>query len=99
MLTSVVKAAVFLAGFIALLWLGVRYGETHTAPLLAAVIAYVAFWQFIFARAVAEGLTHHYQTTLLANILPSAKLTVTPAFVRAMALLFFAAAAAVWFVF
>ncbi len=97
MLTSVVKAAVFLAGFIALLWLGVRYGETHTGPILAAVIAYVAAWQLIFAVAVAEGLTRHYQTTLLANILPSAKLTVTPAFIRAMALLFFAVSAAVWY--
>lgn len=99
MYTKVLKAAVFLAGFFALLWLGVRYGETHTAPLLAAVIAYVAAWQFIFAKPVAEGLTRHYQTTLLSNVLPAHKLTVTPAFVRAMALLFFALAAAVWYAF
>lgn len=99
MFTTVLKAAVFLAGFFALLWLGVQYGEKHTAPILAAVIGYVALWQFLCARAVAEGLTRHYRGTVLANLLPPDKLIVTPKFVRAMAVLFFAVSAAVWFVF
>lgn len=99
MLTTVLKAAVFLAGFFSLLWLGMEYGEKHTAGILAAVIDYVAVWQFLCARAVAEELTKHYRATLLANFLPPDKLFVTQAFVRVMALLFFAVSVAVWFVF
>jgi hypothetical protein len=99
MFTTVLKASAFLAGFFALLWLGVQYGEKHTPVILAAVIDYVAIWQFLFARAVAEGLTRHYSGTALANLLPPDKLIVTPKFVRAMALLFFAVSAAVLFVF
>ena len=96
---AILKASVFLAGFFALLWLGMQYGEEHTALILAAVIDYVAIWQFVCARAVAEGLSRHYQTTFLSNVLPSDKLAVTPKFVRAMALLFFAVSVAVWFAF
>lgn len=96
---TVLKTAVFLAGFFGLLWLGVQYGEKHTALILAAVIDYVALWQFIFARAVAEGLTLHYRTTFLANVLPPDKLIVSPGFVRVMALFFLAVSVAVWFLF
>lgn len=99
MSTTVLKAVAFLSGFLALLWLGMRYGEAHTAIILAAVINYVAVWQFLCARAVAEGLTRHYQTTLLANFLPSDKLIVTAKFVRVVAFLFFAVSVAVWLVF
>lgn len=99
MFTTVLKAVVFLAGFFSLLWLGMEYGEKRTAEILAAVIDYVAVWQFLCARAIAEGLTRHYRTTLLSNFLPPDKLIVTPEFVRVMALLFFAVSVAVWFVF
>ena len=99
MFIKVLKTVVFLAGFFSLLWLGTQYGEKHTALILAAVIDYVAIWQFVFAGAVAEGLTLHYRTTFLSNVLPPDKLIVTPMFVRAIALFFFAVSVAVWFLF
>lgn len=99
MRATILKAVFFLAGFLWLLWLGVLYGEDHTALILAAVIDYVAIWQFLCARAVAEGLTRHYGGTLLANFLPPDKLIVTEKFVRVTALLFFLVSAAVLFLF
>ncbi|MCM2267721.1 MAG: hypothetical protein NDI60_08135 [Elusimicrobiales bacterium] len=96
---TVLKAVLFLAGFFGLLWLGVLYGEERTPAILASVIGYVAAWQFLCARGVAEALTRHYHNTLLANFLPADKLIVTPEFVRGLAAAFFALSLAVWFFF
>lgn len=98
MYATVLKAVTFLAGFIVLLWLGMEFGETHTAPILVALINYVAIWQFLFAPAVAEGLSRHYRASLLANFLPADRLAVTPKFVRVMAVLFSAGSLAAWLV-